>query len=251
MKTFLECWQSVAAALFSQALAGEPALEKAAEAWRDEAAISFCAEIEGDLEGEFTVLVAASALESPLVGEGIDPKASWEELLREVSEATAGKLLAESNKRVRVAGFRESRPVIPVRHAFRLVSSSDSWQIGVADGLHARFDEQQKQSSTSSDMPGKGEQCVVLAPGTELLVDVELEATLRFGCREMQLNEVMDLGPGDVIELDRQVADPVDLIVGDKIVARGEVVLVNGNFGLRVSEVAEPRKRLESVRCLF
>ena len=90
-----------------------------------------------------------------------------------------------------------------------------------------------------------------LTPGLELLLDVELEASLRFGAREMPLGEILDLGPGDVVELDRHVADPVDLIVGDKIVARGEVVLVNGNFGLRVTEVAAPRKRLESVRCLF
>jgi len=90
-----------------------------------------------------------------------------------------------------------------------------------------------------------------LTPGLELLLDVELEASLRFGCREMPLGEILDLGPGDVVELDRHVSDPVDLIVGDKIVARGEVVLVNGNFGLRVSEVAAPRKRLESIRCLF
>jgi flagellar motor switch protein FliN/FliY len=54
-----------------------------------------------------------------------------------------------------------------------------------------------------------------------------------------------------VVELDRHVTDPVDLIVGDKIVARGEVVLVNGNFGLRVIEVAAPRNRLETIRCLF
>jgi flagellar motor switch/type III secretory pathway protein FliN len=47
------------------------------------------------------------------------------------------------------------------------------------------------------------------------------------------------------------MADPVDLIVGDKIVARGEVVLINGNFGLRVTEVSAPKKRLESIRCLF
>jgi flagellar motor switch protein FliN len=91
----------------------------------------------------------------------------------------------------------------------------------------------------------------VLSAGIELLLDVELEATLRFGCREMPLGEILDLGPGDVVQLDRNVADPVDLIVGDKIVARGEVVLVDGNFGLRVTEVAEPRKRLESIRCLF
>ena len=84
-----------------------------------------------------------------------------------------------------------------------------------------------------------------------LFLDIELEASLRFGARELPLREVLDLGPGDVVELDRNISDPVDLLVGDKIVARGEVVLVNGNFGLRVTEVAEPRSRLESIRCLF
>jgi flagellar motor switch protein FliN len=54
-----------------------------------------------------------------------------------------------------------------------------------------------------------------------------------------------------VVELDRHVSDPVDLIVSDKIVARGEVVLVNGNFGVRVTEVSTPQNRLESIRCLF
>ena len=90
-----------------------------------------------------------------------------------------------------------------------------------------------------------------LSSGIELLLDVELDASLRFGSREMPLGEILDLGPGDVVQLDRHLNDPVDLIVGDKIVARGEVVLVNGNFGLRVTEVAAPRKRLESIRCLF
>jgi flagellar motor switch protein FliN/FliY len=85
----------------------------------------------------------------------------------------------------------------------------------------------------------------------DLFLDIELEASLRFGSRELPLREVLDLGPGDVVELDRNVTDPVDLVIGDKIVARGEVVLVNGNFGLRVTEVAEPRGRLESIRCLF
>ena len=51
--------------------------------------------------------------------------------------------------------------------------------------------------------------------------------------------------------MNRHVNDPGDLVVGDKIVARGEVVLVNGNFGLRVTEVAAPRKRLETIRCIF
>ena len=102
-----------------------------------------------------------------------------------------------------------------------------------------------------SPSPGADEPGPSVSAGVELLLDVELEATLRFGCREMPLFELLELGSGDVVQLDRGVSDPVDLIVGDKIVARGEVVLVNGNFGLRVTEVAAPRKRLESIRCLF
>lgn len=85
----------------------------------------------------------------------------------------------------------------------------------------------------------------------DLLLDIELEATLRFGALELPLREVLELGPGDVLTLDRHVRDPVELVVGDRIVARGEVVLVGGNFALHVTEVAEPRRRLETIRCLF
>ena len=69
------------------------------------------------------------------------------------------------------------------------------------------------------------------------LLDIDLEAYIRFGAREMSLAELLDVGPGAVIPLDRQVTDPVDLIVGEKVVARGEVMLVQGKFGLRVTEV--------------
>ena len=87
--------------------------------------------------------------------------------------------------------------------------------------------------------------------GMSLLYDIELDATLQFGSREMALRDVLELGPGDVVELDRHVSEPVDLVVGDRIVARGEVVVVNGNFALRILEVAAPQLRLESIRCLF
>ena len=85
----------------------------------------------------------------------------------------------------------------------------------------------------------------------DILCDIELDATLRFGSREMRLQEVLELGPGSVLELDRHVSEPMDLVVGDRIVARGEVVVSNGNFALRVTEVATPQLRLESIRCFF
>lgn len=84
-----------------------------------------------------------------------------------------------------------------------------------------------------------------------LLCDIELNVSLQFGSREMPLREVLELGPGDVVELDRHVSEPVDLVIGDRIVARGEVVIVSGNFALRITEVATPQLRLESIRCLF
>jgi flagellar motor switch protein FliN/FliY len=90
-----------------------------------------------------------------------------------------------------------------------------------------------------------------LDPGVGVLYDIELDATLQFGSREMPLREVLELGPGDVVELDRHISEPVDLVVGDKIVARGEVVVVSGNFALRITEVATPQLRLETIRCLF
>jgi flagellar motor switch protein FliN/FliY len=96
-----------------------------------------------------------------------------------------------------------------------------------------------------------GERQAAPASARDLLMEIELDATLQFGSREMPLKEVLAFGPGDVLELDRHVADPVDLVIGDRIMARGEVVIVNGNFALMITEVAEPQMRLESIRCLF
>jgi flagellar motor switch protein FliN len=71
-----------------------------------------------------------------------------------------------------------------------------------------------------------------------LLMDVELAITLRFGSRRLLLREVLDLNPGAVIDLDRLVQDPVDLLLDGRLVARGEVVVLDGNYGVRVTEVA-------------
>ena len=83
------------------------------------------------------------------------------------------------------------------------------------------------------------------------LADVELDASLQFGSRRMSLHEAMELRPGDVVELNRNVSDPVDLVVGDRIVAKGEVVVVDGCLALRVTAVATPGSSMESVQCLF
>ena len=256
--TYLDCWTSAATALFSQALAGEPELMEALP--RPMAAsVAFTATISGAQEGRFTVILDRSVLDVPLLGEGVDQQASWAELLREVADAAVGELLAKTGTKCQVDGMETSAGEDKISCAFRLKSGESEWTILVRDEVRARRAEERKPRIASAGEPSARTDAEYhgqdgargLSPGLELLLDVELETTLRFGCRELPLGQILDLGPGDVVQLDRHATDPADLIVGDKIVARGEVVLVNGNFGLRVTEVAAPRKRLETIRCLF
>jgi flagellar motor switch protein FliN len=274
MMTYLDCWVKAATALFAQALAGEPKLTDGLPKPLGPGAFGFAATISGDVQGRFSVLLDGTALDTPLVGEGMDQKAGWAEILREVAEAAAGDLLAQTGTKCRVEKLEPIDGEAKVSRAFQLRAGDRSWTVLVKDDVRNPAAEAAKAAAAAARLsqaaakpaagaardlptatgPSPGSPPGLspgLSPGLELLFDIELEASLRFGCREMPLGDILNLGPGDVVQLDRHVADPVDLIVGDKIVARGEVVLVNGNFGLRVTEVAAPRKRLESIRCLF
>jgi flagellar motor switch protein FliN len=253
MKTFFDCWAEVAAALFSQALAGEPELGESLPKPLGAGSFGWAATLAGDVEKRFAVLLDRKILETPLFGEGMDQKTGWKELLRETFDAAAQELQARTSKKCKVEGFEEIAELSQISSAFQLRSGDRTWTILLHDELRvvAAAKAQPEASAKTASVTDAQEAACALPPGLELLLDVELDASLRFGAREMPLGEILDLGPGDVVELDRHVTDPVDLIVGDKIVARGEVVLVNGNFALRVTEVAAPKKRLESVRCLF
>jgi flagellar motor switch protein FliN len=70
-----------------------------------------------------------------------------------------------------------------------------------------------------------------------LVMGVELEVTLRFGQRKLPLRQLVELNPGSIVELDKRVHEPVELLLRDKVIARGEVVIVEGHYGLRVTEV--------------
>ncbi len=74
----------------------------------------------------------------------------------------------------------------------------------------------------------------------KLVMDVELNVSLRFGQRQMPLRDVLDLASGSIVELDRQVDEPVELLLDGKVIARGEAVIVDGNYGLRVTEIPQP-----------
>jgi flagellar motor switch protein FliN len=247
---YIDCWFSAAKALFAQALDEQAEFAESSPQQPGARPIGFAARLQGSKMGRFTVLLDPAMLKASVLTGVVDQKAGWGELLREVADAAAGELLARTGEKCEVVEFREVGEETRGSRAFHLRLPAGGWTLLVRDELTSQSSRSIRGVCDPASRDGS-DHFAVPSTGIELLLDVELDATIRFGCREISLSEVLELGPGDVVELDRHAADPVDLIVGDKVVAHGEVVLVNGNFGLRVTEVAMPRKRLESIRCLF
>jgi flagellar motor switch protein FliN len=265
MKSFLTAWLAEAPKVLSRELAGELQLRPSAQLPQPETATTLAVTLKGPYNGRFLVTADRYALHALLSGARVTDGSLDAERDRELWRAILHQIAAAA-----------AESFDPTRAAQIILSIEDaSWTLGLASAAYElRFGEtllllaftdeiQASEIATPKPIPEKDAEVTretssgptapprITPGGIDLLLDVELEASLRFGSREMPLNEVLDLGAGDVIELDRHVSDPVDLLVGDKIVARGEVVLVNGSFGLRVLEVAEPKKCLESIRCLF
>jgi flagellar motor switch protein FliN len=111
----------------------------------------------------------------------------------------------------------------------------------LADSFRAMAEVQESHpnsaGASSVAIPASGNLPLEPASNLDMLFDVKLDATIRFGERQLLLRDVLQMGPGSVIELDRQITEPADLLVAGRLVARGEVVVVNGSFGLRVTEL--------------
>ncbi len=82
----------------------------------------------------------------------------------------------------------------------------------------------------------------------ELLLDVDLPVSISFGRTQLPLRDVLKLMTGSIVELNRGVNDQVDVLVNHCLVARGEVVVVEGNYGVRIQEIATRRERLRSLQ---
>ncbi len=92
--------------------------------------------------------------------------------------------------------------------------------------------------------PGRHE----IPPTMELLLDVELPVSVSFGKTEIPMKDVLKLTTGSIVELNRGVNEPVEVLVNHCLIARGEVVVVEGNYGVRIQEIISRSDRLRSVR---
>jgi len=82
----------------------------------------------------------------------------------------------------------------------------------------------------------------------DLLLDIPLEVTVEIGRTRLAIRDLLQLGAGSVVELAKLAGEPLDVLVNGKPVARGEAVMVNDKFGVRLTEIASPTERIAGLK---
>ena len=82
----------------------------------------------------------------------------------------------------------------------------------------------------------------------DMLLDVELDVSIELGKSLLSIKRVLELAPGSIVELDRMAGEPVDLLVNNKVVAKGEVVVIDESFGIRIVSLVSAEERIRSLR---
>jgi flagellar motor switch protein FliN/FliY len=101
------------------------------------------------------------------------------------------------------------------------------------------------QASSFPQVDGQG-----AVPGNkniEFVLDIPLQVTVQIGSTRMLIRELLQLGQGSVIELNKLAGEPMEVLVNNKLVARGEVVVVNEKFGIRLTDVVSPNQRIQQL----
>jgi flagellar motor switch protein FliN/FliY len=144
-----------------------------------------------------------------------------------VSTGAAADLAPEGWRTIRIE-FRLQDGV----PAIALVAVDPGWAVGEGSSQDSEGPTVEPEAATASPM--------------DLLLDVELPVSVSFGRTRLPLEDLLKLGAGSVIELGRNIDDPVELIVNNRVVALGEVVVVDGNYGVRIQRIASRADRLRT-----
>lgn len=85
------------------------------------------------------------------------------------------------------------------------------------------------------------------AQDLEFILDIPLELSVELGRRKMLVNDLLQLGQGSIVELNKLAGEPLEIFINNKLVARGEVVVVNEKFGVRLTDIITPMERIRSL----
>jgi flagellar motor switch protein FliN/FliY len=174
-----------------------------------------------------------------------DCRSTWQEIVGQTIGGIASALTADSHKEITAAKGEELKAEPPETEwtIFSARHDQDAvWYVKIAwlPALTAHYDRAEPEhkfqpAGTST-----------FSKTFDLLLDVALPVSVSFGKTSLQIREVLKLNTGSIVELNRLVVEPVDVIVNDCVIARGEVVVVDGNYGVRVTHLASREDRLRT-----
>ena len=180
----------------------------------------------------------AEALVKATTGSAVEPsEATVHDALKEICAQAAAALDQESEgTTLTVASVQLADPPDPAATTaidIVMASRNQTLRVGLSGDLTL-------ESPVDRDQPARSQTL-------DVILDIELPLVVRFGRTELPLRTLTTLGPGSVVDLGRSPDEPVDVLISNRVVARGEVVIVSGNYGVRIRDVISPAERARSV----
>ena len=109
-------------------------------------------------------------------------------------------------------------------------------------------DEVQAAEDAEASAKAQEEELSVSTKNLDMILDIPLKVSVELGRTKMVVSELLNLGQGSVIELSKLAGEPMEVLVNDKVVARGEAVVVNEKFGVRLTDIISPTERVEQLK---
>jgi len=204
-----------------------------------------------------------------LAAAGVDPapvseiQSTYLEIVRQSMGSLGADIGDRMGIQVSAAKGSETAPRNLTRHCFRIEAKlpektvefylviTDELAHIITSALVAASQPAQDQAVEQRHDAADAAMEQAMAPASrtfELLLDVELPVSVSFGRTALKLQDAIKLITGSLIELDRGLSDPVELLVNNFVIARGEVVVVEGNYGVRITEIVSQKERLQQTR---
>ena len=176
-----------------------------------------------------------------------DAKGTYQEIVGQSLSTIAQGLSRELKKDIACVNGRvcqhptDTTFVLPLKLIYSLEECGPIWL-----AVGPKFD-----SVFSAPAAAKADQDKADAPGPaktmDLLFDVELPLSVSFGRTQLALKDVIKLTTGSIVELNRSISEPVEVIVNNCVIARGEVVVIEGNYGVRIQQIISRQERLRTL----
>ena len=207
--------------------------------------------------------IGTRALQAAGVEDGTpeDTAATYRELLQQSLSSLAQQLGAQTGREVsclegRTASERPAGSLVQVTITYSGQTVADTYL--VLDDLVRFLVKDGEAADSGEDQAGSGEPPEIervekAERGNEpsrtidVLLDVELPVSVSFGRAHLPLKDVLKLTSGSIVELNRSVSEPVEVIVNNCVIARGSVVVVDGNYGVRISQIISRKERLRTL----